>query len=156
MNRNDEIQSAYRTMGGEHDFYDGMITCSTLPGRLVCRVVWGMGQAENARYIEKALSGIPTGFVGELLEIPVGTGVLTMPVYPLSPMPTSPASIIRRICWCGQRDGRRIWACTTFIFNRETWASCLLRAKALTLSYPSTASTPFQTRRLRTGRCSGC
>ncbi len=29
----------------------------------------------------KALSGIPMDFSGKLLEVPVGTGVLTMPVY---------------------------------------------------------------------------
>ena len=32
-------------------------------------------------YLQKALAGIPEGFSGRLLEVPVGTGVLTMPVY---------------------------------------------------------------------------
>ena len=36
---------------------------------------------KNLRYLEKALSGIPEDFSGKLLEVPVGTGVLTMPVY---------------------------------------------------------------------------
>ena len=36
-------------------------------------------------YLEKALSGIPDGFAGKLLEVPVGTGVLTMPVYKTLP-----------------------------------------------------------------------
>ena len=40
-----------------------------------------MGKAKNTRYLEKVLSGIPDGFAGKLLEVPVGTGVLTMPVY---------------------------------------------------------------------------
>jgi ubiquinone/menaquinone biosynthesis C-methylase UbiE len=44
-----------------------------------------MGKAENARYIERALAGIPEGFSGRLLEVPVGTGVLTLPVYRNSP-----------------------------------------------------------------------
>lgn len=35
MDRKKSIQSAYRSLGGEATFYDGMITCSTLPGRLV-------------------------------------------------------------------------------------------------------------------------
>ena len=36
---------------------------------------------KNLRYLETALSGVPEGFSGKLLEVPVGTGVLTMPVY---------------------------------------------------------------------------
>lgn len=81
MNRHDEIQNAYKALGGEATFYDGMITCSTLPGRAVCRLVWAMGKAENTAYLTRALSGIPDDFAGKLLEVPVGTGVLTMPVY---------------------------------------------------------------------------
>ena len=30
---------------------------------------------------ELALAGIPEGFSGRLLEVPVGTGILTMPLY---------------------------------------------------------------------------
>lgn len=81
MTRRDEIRSAYRAMGGENSFYDGMITCSTLAGRAVCRAVWAMGPEENADYIARAMAGIPQGFAGKLLEVPVGTGVLTMPLY---------------------------------------------------------------------------
>ena len=81
MERRDEIKNAYRSMGGERTFYDGMITCSTLPGRAVCALVWSMDKAKNDAYLERALSGIPEGFSGRLLEVPVGTGVLTMPVY---------------------------------------------------------------------------
>lgn len=85
MNRHNEIQNAYRSLGKDAAFYDGMITCSTLPGRVVCGLVWNMGKGKNARYLEKALSGIPDGFSGKLLEVPVGTGVLTMPVYKTLP-----------------------------------------------------------------------
>ena len=81
MSRCNEIKAAYKSLGDEATFYDGMITCSTLPGRAVCRLVWNMGKAENDRYLERALSGIPEGFSGTLLEVPVGTGVLTMSVY---------------------------------------------------------------------------
>ena len=31
--------------------------------------------------MDGALSGIPDGFAGRLLEVPVGTGVLTIPLY---------------------------------------------------------------------------
>ena len=85
MNRHNEIKNAYRSLGKAATFYDGMITCSTLPGRVVCGVVWNMGREKNTRYLEKALSGIPDGFAGKLLEVPVGTGVLTMPVYKALP-----------------------------------------------------------------------
>lgn len=85
MSRHNEIQNAYRSLGKGATFYDGMITCSTLPGRVVCGLVWNMGKGKNTRYLEKALSGIPDGFAGKLLEVPVGTGVLTMPVYKTLP-----------------------------------------------------------------------
>ena len=68
-------------MGGKRTFYDGMITCSTLSGRAVCSLVWEMGRAETQDYLCAALSGIPEGFSGRLLEVPVGTGILTMPLY---------------------------------------------------------------------------
>ena len=41
MERKEAIRSAYRLTGG-NNFYDGMITCSTLRGKAVCRLVWGM------------------------------------------------------------------------------------------------------------------
>ena len=85
MNRHDEIKNAYRSLGKEATFYDGMITCSTLPGRAVCSLVWNMDKEKNTRYLELALSGIPQDFSGSLLEVPVGTGVLTMPVYQTLP-----------------------------------------------------------------------
>ena len=84
MERKETIRGAYR-MTGENNFYDGMITCSTLSGKAVCRLVWAMNKAENDAYLEKALSGIPEYFSGKLLEVPVGTGILTMPVYQTMP-----------------------------------------------------------------------
>ena len=84
MERKEAIRSAYR-LAGESSFYDGMITCSTLSGKAVCRLVWAMNKAECDDYLEKALSGIPSNFTGKLLEVPVGTGILTMPVYKTMP-----------------------------------------------------------------------
>ena len=81
MTRKDQIRNAYRTTGGQASFYDGMMTCSTWLGKAICRVVWNMDGEKNAAYLEKALSGIPEDFSGKLLEVPVGTGVLTMPVW---------------------------------------------------------------------------
>lgn len=84
MERKETIRNAYR-LTGSNDFYDGMITCSTLPGKAVCRLVWGMNKAECDDYLARALSGIPEDFSGKLLEVPVGTGILTMPVYQTMP-----------------------------------------------------------------------
>ena len=84
MERKETIRNAYR-LTGSNDFYDGMITCSTLPGKAVCRLIWGMNKAECDDYLARALSGIPEDFSGKLLEVPVGTGILTMPVYQTLP-----------------------------------------------------------------------
>ena len=85
MDRHQAIKNAYHFLGKEASFYDGMITCSTLPGKAVCGLVWNMDKAKNTRYLEMALSGIPQDFAGSLLEVPVGTGVLTMPIYQTLP-----------------------------------------------------------------------
>ena len=84
MDRKESIRNAYR-LTGSGSFYDGMITCSTGPGRAVCRLVWDMGKAECDAYLEEAISGIPEGFAGRLLEVPVGTGILTVPLYATLP-----------------------------------------------------------------------
>ena len=81
MTRKEQIKNAYKLTGGNATFYDGMMTYSTLPGKAICRAVWNMDGEKNLRYIEQALSGVPEDFDGKLLEVPVGTGVLTMPVY---------------------------------------------------------------------------
>ena len=74
------VKSAYKKLG-KNSFYDGMITSTTFLGSLVNRIVWRMNKDENKQYLEKALSPIPQDFNGNLLEVPVGTGVLTMPLY---------------------------------------------------------------------------
>ena len=84
MERKEAIRSACR-LTGSNSFYDGMITCTTLSGKAVCRLVWDMDKTECDAYLEKALSGIPEHFSGRLLEVPVGTGILTMPVYQTLP-----------------------------------------------------------------------
>lgn len=85
MNRHNEIKNAYHSIGGDHTFYDGMITCSTLAGKAVCKLVWDMNKTENDRYLEMVFSNMPRNFSGRMLEVPVGTGVLTMPIYATLP-----------------------------------------------------------------------
>ena len=84
MERREAIENAYK-LTGKGSFYDGMITCSTFLGKAVCRLVWNMNRKECGDYLEGALSGIPSDFNGRLLEVPVGTGVLTMPLYSALP-----------------------------------------------------------------------
>ena len=74
LTNQEAIQSAYR-LTGSGSFYDGMITCSTLGGKAVCRLVWDMNKAECDAYLEKALSGISERFAGKLLEVPVWNGL---------------------------------------------------------------------------------
>ena len=81
MTRRDRIKNAYKLTGSNANFYDGMMTYSTLPGKAICRIVWNMDAGKNQKYLERALYGVPENFSGKLLEVPVGTGVLTMPVY---------------------------------------------------------------------------
>lgn len=81
MDRKEQIKGAYKQLGGSASFYDGMMTYSTLPGKAICRMVWNMDEDKNLEYLTRALSGVPEDFAGKLLEVPVGTGVLTMPVY---------------------------------------------------------------------------
>lgn len=80
MERKEAIRSAYR-LTGSSGFYDGMMTCSTLPGRLVCRLVWDMDKRMYSEYQEKALSGIPEDFSGRLL-LRVGRVPADRPAHP--------------------------------------------------------------------------
>ena len=81
MTRKEQIRNAYKLTGDNASFYDGMMTYSTFLGKAICRLVWNMDREKNLRYIEQALAGVPEDFDGKLLEVPVGTGILTMPVY---------------------------------------------------------------------------
>ena len=122
MTRREQIKNAYKLSGNHASFYDGMMTYSTVLGKAICRIVWNMDGEKNLRYLEKALSGIPEDFSGKLLEVPVGTGVLTMPVY--RELPDAGITCLdygrKR-----KRSGFRISPSC-----RGTSAHCLLRMKA--------------------------
>ncbi|MBQ9005417.1 MAG: class I SAM-dependent methyltransferase [Atopobiaceae bacterium] len=85
MARKDQISAAYKQLGHGASMYDGMMTCTTMLGTTVSRVVWGIGPELNAAYLSCVFDAIPEGFDGTLLEVPVGTGVLTMPLYQTLP-----------------------------------------------------------------------
>ncbi len=81
MTRHDEIRASYKQLGGSGSLYDGIITRSTVIGKILDSVVWGLDEEKAAQWINDALSPVPDTFDGRLLEVPVGTGVLTMPLY---------------------------------------------------------------------------
>jgi ubiquinone/menaquinone biosynthesis C-methylase UbiE len=82
MDRHYEIKASYRQLGGSFsNMYDGIITRSTWVGKILDSLVWGLDAVKAAAWVNEALSPIPEGFAGRLLEVPVGTGVLTMPIY---------------------------------------------------------------------------
>lgn len=47
MDQHNKTKNACRSLDKESTFYDGMITCSTLPGQAVCGLVWNMGKEKN-------------------------------------------------------------------------------------------------------------
>ena len=81
MTRHDEIRRSYKALGDMANLYDGIITRSTLVGKVMDSLIWGLDRELAAKWIEDALAPIPADFSGRLLEVPVGTGVLTMPLY---------------------------------------------------------------------------
>ncbi len=81
MTRKDEIRAAYKSLGKAHSMYDGMMLGTTFTGRLVSKAVWNMTPEEEAEYPARIFEAIPKDFTGKILEVPVGTGVLSMPVF---------------------------------------------------------------------------
>lgn len=79
--QNKKISMAYAALGKVSDLYDGMITNSSFFGRLAMKIFWGLSDENYKKFLNCALAGIPPNFSGTLLEIPVGTGAISLPVY---------------------------------------------------------------------------
>ena len=77
--RKNAIRGAYH-LTGSNNFYDGMIITGAPVEQMPFEEV---NYCED--YLSKALSGIPEDFAGKMLEVPVGTGILPMPVYQTLP-----------------------------------------------------------------------
>ena len=156
MSRIGEIQNAYKYLGKEATFYDGMITCSTVLGRVICKIDWNMNKEGNTRYLELALSGIAEHFNGKLLEVPVGTGVLTMPVYK-----TLPEAEIHCLDYSAdmmataQRRADNV-GITNIQFRQGDVGALPYEDNSFDLVLSLTASTRFRIRTLPTGRPCGC
>ena len=72
---------AYQLVGKLAKFYDAMLTNSGLLGRLALKIFWGLDAAAYRKFFAQAFAGVPKDFSGRLLEVPVGTGVLSLPLY---------------------------------------------------------------------------
>lgn len=81
MERKKEIKSAYGELGKAHSLYDGQMLGSTVSGRWLLRHIWLMRPEDALEYPAWVFSSIPGDFSGRLLEVPVGTGVLSLPVW---------------------------------------------------------------------------
>ena len=79
--RKEEIKTAYRELGRANSLYDGMMLGTTRIGRFILKHVWNMTIEDAMEYQAAAFEPIPSDFCGKLLEVPVGTGVLSMPVW---------------------------------------------------------------------------
>ena len=76
-----DILSAYQQVGRFSSLYDGMMTNSTFFGRFAIRHFWQMSDKKYLEFINQTFAGIPKDFSGRLLEIPIGTGILSKEVY---------------------------------------------------------------------------
>ena len=76
-----KILDAYQLVGNLAKFYDDMMTNSGLLGRLALKFFWGLDTVSYEKFLTQAFAGIPKNFRGRLLEVPVGTGVLSLPIY---------------------------------------------------------------------------
>ena len=85
MDRKNEIKEAYKSLGKAHSVYDGMMTGTSAIGRFIDKAVWQMEKEDLLEYQGRAFEAIPKDFNGKLLEVPVGTGVLSMPVFKTLP-----------------------------------------------------------------------
>lgn len=79
--RKAKIFSAYQCVGELAPLYDGMMASSTPLGRLALRIFWGLSAAGYAAFLRQAFAGVPENFSGRLLEVPVGTGIISLPRY---------------------------------------------------------------------------
>ena len=79
--RKQEIQASYKQLGEFGNFYDKILLRKGFGGKLANTLMWGFNEETTAEWIGGWQAGIPDDFSGRLLEVPIGTGVLTMPVY---------------------------------------------------------------------------
>jgi len=79
----DKVSKAYDKVA---DRYDAILTRPSTLRRLCNTIVWGF--TDDHTYAETVLSYLPSGFDGILLDVPVGTGIFTSPIYARFPKAT--------------------------------------------------------------------
>jgi SAM-dependent methyltransferase len=72
----DRVSAAYDKTAAR---YDPGITASTVRAKILGRIIWGC--ADDRDPMKEVLSLLPDRFDGVLLDVPVGTGVFTAPLY---------------------------------------------------------------------------
>lgn len=72
---------AYKIVGRYATFFDRMMTNADFPSQLALKFFWGLDAVAHQKFLVQAFAGIPENFSGRLLEVPVGTGVLSLPIY---------------------------------------------------------------------------
>lgn len=80
--RAENVHQAYDFVGGRMSHpYDDMMAGATRLGRLALRVFWQLPPDAYLAFRAQMFDGLPQDFRGRLLEVPVGTGVLSLPHY---------------------------------------------------------------------------
>lgn len=80
--RTETVHHAYDFVGGRMSHpYDGMMAGSTWLGRLALRLFWQLSPVDYIAFRHQMFASLPKDFCGRLLEVPVGTGVLSLPQY---------------------------------------------------------------------------
>lgn len=103
----DKVSRAYDKIAHR---YDMLLSRPSIPRRIINALVWGMG--DDSTYLKTVLSYLPSDFDGILLDVPVGTGVFTSPIYTKYPKATIigidlSMSMLRKARECFERDGLR-------------------------------------------------
>jgi SAM-dependent methyltransferase len=101
----DRIAAAYDMKASRYDSY---MTSSTIPMKIVGRIVWGFAGGRDP--VDDALVLLPERFDGVLLDVPVGTGVFTAPIYRRYPSATIlgvdiSMNMLRKARACSQEQG---------------------------------------------------
>lgn len=76
-----KIFDAYQLVGRHANFFDRMMTNADIFASLALKIFWGLDGAAYEKFLAQAFAGVSKNFGGRLLEVPVGTGVLSLPTY---------------------------------------------------------------------------
>ena len=79
MERREIVHNAYAVVGQLSKGYDGMMKNESLLGRFANRFFWQLRGPRYESFVRQAFQGLPEDFSGTLLEVPVVTGVLSLP-----------------------------------------------------------------------------